>query len=123
MDEKHHGEWLSVLDYLMQLTKQQNSHNVQNQVCSSQRSSSARKNLQLDEFTDLLIVKRSAEWYVHASTTEVERKKLLHLFIGSLSLQETNSLLVCKCIRIYFQAYMEYIALSEKLLTTTLRLI
>lgn len=114
MDEKHHGEWLSVLDYLMQLTKQQNSHNVQNQVCSSQRSSSARKNLQLDEFTDLLIVKRSAEWYVHASTTEVERKKLLHLFIGSLSLQETNSLLVCKCIRIYCVLHIWSVLLSPR---------
>jgi len=91
LDKKHHDDWFSILEHLVQLTVQQQSQ-TSHSASKSSEASIARKKLHVDEFTDLLIVKKSAELYLHASSLQ-ERDKLCQLFIGSLTLPETNSLL------------------------------
>lgn len=93
LDKKHHSEWLSVLEHLVQLTKQQQSNN--HATASSLNGSLARKHLSVEEFTDLLIVKKTAELYIKADfSSSEERLQMCTLFYGSLSHQETNKLLV-----------------------------
>ena len=88
LDPKHQGEWLPVLDHVVQLMKQQH-HSKE----SSADMTSARKRLPLEEFTDLLVVKKTAELFLLTSSPDIQ-DMLTHLLIGSLSLQETNELLV-----------------------------
>lgn len=89
LDQKHHDDWFSVLEHLVQMTSQTSIHS------GSKPSEAyiARKKLPVNEFTDLLIVKKSAELYLRASSLQ-ERDKLCQLFIGSLTLPEANELLV-----------------------------
>ena len=96
LDNKHHDDWFSVLEHVVHLTAQQQSQ-CSHSASRTSEASIARKKLPVDEFTDLLIVKKSAELYLHASSSQ-ERDKLCQLFIGSLSLPETNKLLVSKLV-------------------------
>jgi hypothetical protein len=88
LDRKHQEEWLTVLDHLVQMMKQQYR-------CSTfpLAVTMARKRLPLAEFTDLLIVKKAAESFLLTSSAQI-RDCLAHLFVDSLSHQETNILLV-----------------------------
>lgn len=93
LDIKHHEDWFTVLEHMVQLTAQQQSHSSVHSASKSSEAAIARKKLRVDEFTDLLIVKKSAEFYVRATSSQ-ERDKFCQLFIGSLTLPETNKLLV-----------------------------
>lgn len=90
LDKKHRGEWVAVLDHLLQLMKQEYS----NQSYSLE-TFVARRGQSVEEFTDLLIVKKAAELFLCTpSSQKNDRDAISYLFMDSLSLAETNALLV-----------------------------
>lgn len=91
LSKKHHEEWVAVLYHILQQQQQEYTGEL-----SSHEVMVARKSLPIEDFSRLLIVKKAAELFLHAPTT-FERDLLVHLFVGSMSFSQTNTLLVCSC--------------------------